>query len=200
MVLKNSWFWIKTLTHLICLAPFAFLVSNALQNNLGADPIAELTHETGDWALRFLLICLSITPLRQLIGQSWPQKFRRLLGLYAFFYASLHLAIYVVLDLQQYWSQIIDDIIKRPFITVGFAAWVLLIPLAVTSTKGWIKRLGKRWATLHKSIYLIAILAVVHFWWLVKSDIREPLIYASILVLLLGYRIYRRYFRQNPIK
>jgi methionine sulfoxide reductase heme-binding subunit len=200
MVLSNRWFWIKALAHSLCLLPLGLLIYNTLQNNLGADPVAVLTHKTGEWALRFLLVCLAVTPLRKIIGHAWPQKFRRLLGLYAFFYASLHLLVYLFVDLQQYWAQIFDDIIKRPFITVGFAAWLLLIPLAITSTKGWIKRLGKRWATLHKAIYVIAVLGVVHFWWLVKSDIREPLIYASILALLLGYRVYSRVQSRAVVK
>ncbi len=192
MVLRRSdlrWLVAKALAHLLALAPLATLVLAAWQQSLGADPVAELTHRTGDWALRLLLASLAMTPLRLLTGRPWPIRFRRLLGLYAFFYASLHLAVYVVLDLQGFWSKIFDDILKRPFITVGFTAWLLLLPLAVTSTKGWMKRLGRRWAQLHKAVYAIAVLAVLHFWWLVKADVREPAIYAAILAVLLAIRM-----------
>jgi len=192
MVLRRGdlrWLVVKALAHLLALAPLATLVLAVWQQSLGADPVAELTHRTGDWALRLLLASLAMTPLRLLTGRPWPIRFRRLLGLYAFFYASLHLAVYVVLDLQGFWSQIFDDILKRPFITVGFTAWLLLLPLAFTSTKGWMKRLGRRWAQLHKAVYAIAVLAVLHFWWLVKADIREPAIYAAILAVLLAIRM-----------
>lgn len=192
MVLRRGdlrWRVVKTLAHLLAVAPLATLVLAAWQQSLGADPVAELTHRTGDWALRLLLASLAMTPLRLLTGRPWPIRFRRLLGLYAFFYASLHLAVYVVLDLQGFWSQIFDDILKRPFITVGFTAWLLLLPLAFTSTKGWMKRLGRRWAQLHKAVYAIAVLAVLHFWWLVKADVGEPAIYAAILAVLLAIRM-----------
>lgn len=186
-----DWRWIgfKTLAHLLALLPLALLVRGVLQDTLGADPVAAITHETGDWALRLVLLGLAMTPLRRMLGQPWPIRFRRLVGLYAFFYASLHLATYVVLDLGQYWRQLLDDIVKRPYITVGFAAWLLLVPLALTSTKGWIRRLGRRWGQLHKLVYAVGILGVLHFLWLVKSDLREPLIYAAILTLLLGLRV-----------
>nr|WP_245559048.1 protein-methionine-sulfoxide reductase heme-binding subunit MsrQ [Arenimonas oryziterrae] len=161
----------------------------AANDGLGADPVAELTHRSGDWALRGLLACLAMTPLRRLSGQSWPIRFRRLLGLYAFFYASLHLAVYVVLDLNGFWSQILTDLVKRPFITVGFTAWLLLLPLAITSTQGWMRRLGRRWGQLHRAVYVAGVLAVLHFFWLVKADLREPLMYAAILAVLLGLRL-----------
>ena len=184
----------KALVHALALTPLAILawqfyeVCKTGSDVLGADPVAEIEHRTGLWALRFLLITLAITPLRQMTGQPVLIRFRRMLGLYAFFYACLHLAAYLGLDLRGYWTQIFEEIVKRPYITVGFAAWLLLVPLAITSTKGWIKRLGRNWARLHKLVYAIAVLAVLHFWWLVKSDIREPLLYASILALLLGWR------------
>ena len=200
MVLKKiDWRWIglKTGAHLLALLPLWLMVRATLADALGADPVAELTHRTGDWALRFLLLSLAMTPLRRVLDQAWPIRFRRLLGLYAFAYACLHLTIYVVLDLNGYWAQILEDIVKRPFITVGFLAWLLLTPLAITSTRGWIKRLGRRWGQLHRAVYAVGILAVLHFFWLVKADLREPLIYAAILALLLGLRLYWRWRRSS---
>lgn len=188
----------KTAVHLAALTPLAILlwqtwtVANG-SNALGADPIAEIEHRLGIWALRFLMLTLAITPLRQLSGWNVLIRFRRMLGLYAFAYASLHFAAYLGLDLRGYWVQVFEDITKRPYITVGFLAWLLLVPLAVTSTTGWIKRLGRNWARLHKAVYVIAVLAVLHFWWLVKSDIREPALYAGIAALLLGWRAWKGY-------
>ncbi len=187
------WFGLKALAHALALAPAAVLFWRAWHDGLGADPVAALTHGTGEWALRLLLLGLALTPLRQLLKRPWPIRFRRLLGLYAFFYASLHLTVYLLLDLGSYWSQIGADILKRPFITVGFAAWLLLVPLALTSTQAMMRRLKKNWQRLHRLVYAIAVLAVLHFWWLVKSDIREPLAYAAVLAVLLGWRVsYRR--------
>lgn len=189
----------KTLVHALCLTPLAILswqfwdVFRTGSDALGADPVAEVEHRLGIWALRFLLIALAVTPLRQLSGQAVVIRFRRMLGLYAFAYASLHLAAYLVLDLRGYWLQIFEEIVKRPYITVGFAAWLLLVPLAITSTQGWIRRLGRRWGQLHKLVYAIAVLAVLHFWWLVKSDIREPALYAGVLAVLLGWRLWTRW-------
>ena len=137
------------------------------------------------------MLTLAITPLRQLTGWSVLVRFRRMLGLYAFAYASLHFAAYLGLDLRGFWAQVFEDIVKRPYITVGFIAWLLLVPLAVTSTTGWIKRLGRNWSRLHKLVYVIAVLAVLHFWWLVKSDLREPALYAAIAAVLLGWRAWK---------
>lgn len=200
-----DWRWIglKALAHALALLPLALLVRGALGDTLGADPVAAITHATGDWALRLLLLGLALTPLRRIIGQPWPIRLRRLVGLYAFFYSSLHLATYLVLDLGSYWSQILEDIVKRPYITVGFLAWLLLVPLALTSTKGWIRRLGRRWGQLHKLVYAVAALGVLHFVWLVKSDLREPLVYAGVLALLLGMRLWwklRRAPAQAPMR
>ena len=187
----------KTLVHLLALVPLAILlwqvwdVARTGGDALGADPVAEIEHRLGLWALRFLMLALAITPLRQLSGKPVLVRFRRMLGLYAFFYASLHLAAYLGLDLRGYWTQIFEEIAKRPYITVGFAAWLLLLPLAITSTVGWIRRLGRNWARLHRLVYAIGVLAVLHFWWLVKSDIREPALYAGILAALLGWRAWK---------
>lgn len=190
--IDGRWFGLKALAHALALTPAALLSWRAWHDDLGADPVAALTHGTGEWALRLLLLGLAMTPLRQIGGRPWPIRFRRLIGLYAFFYASLHLAVYLFLDLGSYWSQIGADILKRPFITVGFAAWLLLVPLALTSTHAMMRRLKKNWQRLHRLVYAIAVLAVLHFWWLVKSDIREPLLYAAILFGLLAFRVLPR--------
>lgn len=187
----------KVAAHLLALTPLAILgwqfwqVWQTGNNALGADPVAEIEHHTGLWALRLLLLTLAITPLRQLTGQSVLIRFRRMLGLYAFFYACLHLTAYLALDLRGYWTQIFHEIAKRPYITVGFSAWLLLLTLAITSTQGWIRRLKRNWGRLHRAVYAAGVLAVLHFWWLVKSDIREPLLYATILAALLGWRAWK---------
>jgi methionine sulfoxide reductase heme-binding subunit len=178
---------------LCALAPFLYGVYLAFTGGFGANPIKEATHFTGDWALRLLLLTLAITPLRRLTRRNAFARFRRMLGLYAFAYATLHFAAYLGLDLRGYWMQVFEDIAKRPYITVGFLSWFLLVPLAVTSTTGWIKRLGRNWARLHMLVYPVAVLAVLHFWWLVKSDLREPALYAAIAALLLGWRIWKRW-------
>ena len=194
----------KVLVHALALTPAAILAWQIREEfltgsgGLGADPIAAIEHYLGLWALRLLLITLAITPLRQLTGQPVWLRFRRMLGLYAFFYASAHLAAYLLLDLKGYWTQIFEEIAKRPYITVGFLAWLLLIPLAATSTQGMMRRLGRLWGQLHRLIYPIAVLAVLHFWWLVKSDIREPLLYAAVLAALLGWRLYKRLAAPRP--
>lgn len=184
---------IKAVLFVLCLVPAAALTWRFFDEALGANPIEAITHATGEWTLRFLLITLAVTPLRRLTGWHWLIRLRRMLGLYAFFYALLHFLTYVVLD--QFFDgwAIVLDVLKRPYITVGFAAFVLLIPLAVTSTNRMIKRLGgRRWQALHRSVYAIAILGVVHYWWLVKADIAGPLIYALILAALLGARAWWR--------
>lgn len=189
----------KAAVHLAALTPLAILlwqmwtVARTGNNALGPDPVAEIEHRLGLWALRLLMVTLAITPLRQLTGWNVLVRFRRMLGLYAFAYASLHFAAYLGLDLRGYWLQVFEDIAKRPYITVGFLAWLLLVPLAVTSTAGWIRRLGRHWARLHRLVYLVTVLAVLHFWWLVKSDIREPALYAAIAALLLGWRAWKRW-------
>ncbi|MDQ6704765.1 MAG: sulfoxide reductase heme-binding subunit YedZ [Acidobacteriota bacterium] len=166
------------------------LAVRGLRQDLGANPIEFITHATGTWTLRFLLITLAVTPLRVLAGVPLLIRFRRMLGLFAFFYAVLHFVTYIWLDKFFDMSDILKDIVKRPFITVGFAAFLCLIPLAITSTKGMIRRLGgKRWQRLHRLIYASALLGVVHYYWLVKSDVRLPVLYGTILGTLLLYRI-----------
>ncbi|MCL4150647.1 UNVERIFIED_CONTAM: hypothetical protein GTU68_007446 [Idotea baltica] len=183
---------------LLCLLPAAYLLYGALNNQLGANPIEVLTRDTGEWTLRFLLITLAVSPLRLLFKWHFLADVRRLLGLYSFFYATLHMLLYVWLDQFFDLSAIIKDIIERPFITVGFFSFLALIPLAVTSNKAMIKRLGtERWQQLHKLVYAIGIGGAVHFYMLVKKDITEPLIYISILAFLLAIRLYRRSLSQS---
>jgi sulfoxide reductase heme-binding subunit YedZ len=182
--------WLKISVFLLALIPLTKLALNAYNDNLGANPIEKITHVTGYWTLTFLLITLTITPLRRLTGWLWLVRFRRMLGLFAFFYACLHFSTYLVLDQFFDWASIAKDIIKRPYITIGFAAFVLLIPLAITSNNYSIKLMGgKRWLLLQRLTYLIAIAGVVHFWWLVKKDITEPLTFAVLLGVLLTIRL-----------
>lgn len=184
---------VKTLLFVACLLPLAWLIRGFFNDELGANPVEAITHGTGDWALRLLLASLALTPLRILSSLNWLLRLRRMLGLFAFFYATLHFATYLWLDQFFDWSGIARDILRRPFITVGFAAFVLLLPLAATSFNAAIRRLGgRRWQALHRSVYAIGILSVLHYWWLVKADVTRPLIYAAILALLLGYRAWRR--------
>lgn len=194
-------FWLKTSVFLLALLPFAKLIYRVFNASLGANPVEKITHVTGYWTLVFLLLTLSITPLRRLTGWSWLVRLRRMLGLFAFFYGCLHLLTYLVLDQFFDWAGIIEDIIKRPYITVGFACFVLLIPLAITSTNRMMKLIGgKRWQLLHRLIYPIAIGGVVHFWWLVKKDISEPLLFAVLLGLLLGMRLFYRVRKTSRAK
>ena len=179
---------IKPLLFIICLVPFIVLTVGAVNDTLGANPVEKLTLETGEWTLRLLLLTLVITPLRRITGHAWLIKLRRMLGLFTFFYACLHFTTYIWLDQFFDWQEILIDIPKRPFITVGFAAFVLLIPLALTSTNSMMRLLKKRWVQLHKLIYVIAVLGCLHFLWVVKADTLEPLIYFVILLILLGYR------------
>ena len=184
---------IKAIVFFLCLLPAANLALGWQADALGANPIETITHASGEWALRFLLITLAVTPLRRLTGLHWLLRLRRMLGLYAFAYAATHFAIYLWLDQFFDWGAIARDILERPFITIGLAALVLMIPLAATSNSFAIRRLGGRqWQSLHRSTYAIAILAVVHFWWLVKADVLEPAVYALILAALLGVRAWWR--------
>ena len=182
--------WLKVPVFVTCLIPLIRLGWEAYTGNLGANPIETITHSTGTWTLVFLLVTLAVTPLRRLSKLLWLVRFRRMLGLFAFFYGSLHLTTYVWLDKFFAVREMLADIAKRPFITMGLTAFVLMIPLALTSTKGWIRRLGgKRWQALHRLIYFSAIAGVIHYLWLVKADKRKPLEYGAILLLLLAYRV-----------
>ncbi|MBI5921434.1 MAG: sulfoxide reductase heme-binding subunit YedZ [Betaproteobacteria bacterium] len=174
----------------VCLIPLLRLVWGAWNDTLGANPIEFITRSLGSWALNFLLITLCVTPLRKLTGWNWLLQLRRMLGLYVFFYASLHLSTYLWLDKFFDWQEIVKDIFKRPFITIGMSAFAMLLPLALTSTKGMVRRLGGlHWQRLHRLIYVIAICAVVHYWWLVKLDVSLPAIYSVLLCILLGFRL-----------
>jgi sulfoxide reductase heme-binding subunit YedZ len=180
----------KAPVFVLCLAPVAWLSWAAAQGLLGANPISEITKETGTWTLRFVVGTLAITPVRKLTGWNLLVRYRRMLGLFAFFYGTLHLVTYLWLDQFFDASAIAKDVLKRPFITVGFAAFLLMVPLALTSTQGWIRRLGgKRWQALHRLIYATAVLGVVHYWWLVKADISRPLAYGVIIATLLAARL-----------
>ena len=188
---------VKPLVFAACLIPALLLVRDAFTGGLGVNPVEDITHRTGDWALRFLLVTLAVTPLRRLAGWNGLIRFRRMVGLFAFFYAVLHFSTYLVFDHFFDLRLIIDDIAERKYVTAGFVGFVLMIPLAVTSTQGWIRRLGKRWTALHRLVYASAVAGVVHFLWLVKIDIGEPLIYAVILAILFGVRLAYRYRGQG---
>lgn len=182
--------WTKVVVFLVCLGPAAWLVWRGIHQDLTADPIKYITHFTGDWILRFLVITLAITPLRKILHVPQLIRFRRMFGLFAFFYAFLHFSTWIGLDQTFNWAGMWQDVMKRPFITVGFTGFVLLIPLALTSTAGWIRRLGgKRWQMLHRLIYATAVLGVIHFYWSVKSDVNKPLEYAFLVGILLAWRI-----------
>jgi methionine sulfoxide reductase heme-binding subunit len=200
-------FVLKPLVFLASLGPAAWLVWAGLTGNLSANPLSDLTNETGVWALRFLCITLAITPLRRLTGWNPAIRFRRMTGLFAFFYGSLHFLTYTIADrfagldfpdgivawstVRNLAASVAADIYKRPFITVGFTAFILMVPLAVTSTAGMIRRLGgKRWNALHRLIYVSAMAAPLHYWWLVKADVRRPITYGAVVAILLGFRLF----------
>jgi sulfoxide reductase heme-binding subunit YedZ len=180
---------LRTLALVLGFAPLVGLVVAAVTDRLGANPIEKITHVTGEWGLRYLVLCLGVTPLRRLTGWRMLSLERRTLGLFAFLYAALHLTTYVALDLGFDWASLGEDITERPYITVGFATFCILLALASTSTRAAVRRLGHRWKPLHRLVYLAGIGAVVHFLWLVKSDTREPLIYAAIVASLLLVRL-----------
>ena len=179
----------KVVVFLTCLAPFGWLVVRALTGRLGINPVEDLELTTGIWALRFLVATLLVTPVRRLSGWNRIVQYRRMLGLFTFFYASVHFAIYVGVDQFFAFGFIVKDVAKRPFITMGFTAFVLMIPLAVTSTKGWIRRLGRRWQVLHRLIYVSGVCAAIHYLWKVKVMIGSPVYYATVIGLLLAFRL-----------
>ena len=190
--------WVlKPALFVLCLGPLGWLVWAAFTGGLGANPISTITKETGTWTLRFLVLTLSVTPLRRITGWNEAVRFRRMIGLFAFVYGSLHFLTYIWLDQFFAVDEIVKDIRKRPFITVGFTAFSLMVPLALTSTTASIRRLGgKRWQRLHRLVYFSAIAGVSHYWWLVKADIQRPQIYAAIVAMLLGFRVVTTYVKR----
>jgi len=189
--------WIKVPVFVLCLVPLTRLIWRYLNHELGANPIEFITHTTGDWTLIFLVLTLSITPARKLLRRPELIRFRRMLGLFAFFYGFLHFSTWIGLDKFFDLAEMLHDVRKRPFITAGFTGFVLMIPLAATSTAGWIRRLGgRRWQMLHRLIYASAVAGVVHYYWLVKSDVRKPVFYGTIVALLLAYRLGNRLLRK----
>ena len=198
---------LKPVVFVAALGPFAWLVWAALTGNLSVNPLSDLTNETGVWTLRFVCITLALTPLRRITGWNWAIRFRRMTGLFAFFYGTLHFLTYVIADrfagldfpdgivalstLRNLAKSVGEDIYKRPFITVGFTTWLTMVPLALTSTAGSIRRLGgKRWNRLHRLVYATGVGGVLHYWWLVKADIQRPMIYGGVVAILLGFRVY----------
>ena len=210
--------YLKPFIFAAALGPLAWLVWAALTGNLSANPLSDITNETGIWTLRFLCITLSVTPLRRLTGWHWLIRFRRMFGLFAFFYGTLHLLTYVIVDrfagldfpdgivavrtLRDLAVSVVQDIGKRPFITVGFTGWLLMVPLALTSTAGMIRRLGgRRWNLLHRLVYVSAIAGPVHYWWLVKADVRRPVTYGLVVATLLVFRIgWARWHAATPAR
>ncbi len=189
----------KPVVFLVCLAPALLVVGDAVEltGRLGANPVEEIQDRFGIWALRFIMTTLAVTPLRRLTGWNWLARFRRMFGLFTFFYALMHFLTWLILDQGLLLSAILEDIIERPFVTIGFAALLLLLALAVTSTNSMRRRLGRRWQTLHNAAYLVAMLGVWHHWWQVKKDITEPLTYAIILAVLLGARLWWRWQKRK---
>jgi sulfoxide reductase heme-binding subunit YedZ len=185
---RFQWGLIKTIVFTVCLMPFATITWDALSDLLGADPIQTLHFRTGDWALRFLLITLTMTPLQRVFNTPTPIRFRRMFGLFTFFYASLHFLVWLVLDQSLSIDNMLEDVPESPYIILGLVAYIMLMLLAVTSTAGMMKRLGRKWDALHKLVYMIAIAGVVHFFWLTKLDYQEPIIYAIVLSTLLAFR------------
>lgn len=187
----------KPFVFALALVPVVLLARRVFEGDLGTNPIETLNRYTGDWTLRFLLITLAVTPLRQITNWPYLIRFRRMLGLFAFFYVCLHFLSWSWIDKVFDWNEMVKDVVKRPFITLGFACFLTLIPLAATSTNAMVRRLGgKRWRALHRLVYVIATGGVIHYLWLVKSDIRQPLLYGGILAVLLGYRLWG-YFRRR---
>lgn len=196
--LRNPRLWqiVRAVIFVLALLPFVYLLQGAVLNTLGADPARELALETGRWALRFLLMSLAITPLRELTGLTGLFPLRRTLGLFSLFYAVLHFIIYMVFLLELRWSEIGSDIVERPYITVGFTALLILVAMGVTSTKAMMRRLGRRWKQLHQLVYLASLLALLHLLWILRTDLFDAVFYGTILLLLLGYRLVTRLNRR----
>ncbi len=188
----------KPIVFLVCLLPFALALGDlfGITGSLGANPVEELQDRFGNWGLRFVMIALSVTPLRKITGKVWLLRFRRMLGLFAFFYVLAHFLNWFVLDQGMLWSAILEDLTERPFIALGFTALLLLTAMAVTSTTGMRRRMGKRWIKLHYSVYVVGLLGVWHYWWQVKADFLEPLIHSVVLFVLLGYRVWQKKARR----
>ncbi len=184
--------FLKPAVFLLALVPFALLLIRALQNNLGPDPAQELSIETGEWTLRFLLITLALTPLRDFTGRSEFVRQRRMLGLFALFYATVHLLGWMTFILGFRWFAIVEELVERPYITVGFTSYLILFALGITSPKAMVRKLGKNWKRLHRLVYLASVLGVVHLLWILRTDIGEAVLYGSIVFVLLGYRIARK--------
>lgn len=180
---------LRILTFLACLIPFVALVSKVVQNDLGPDPAKELALLTGEWAIRFLLLALAMSPLRQLSGRVEFAQRRRMIGLFALFYASVHFLVWVVFLLGLQWGAILEEVVERPYITVGFSSFVILVALGVTSPRAMVRRLGKNWRRLHRLVYVAGVLAVVHLVWIVRTDLSQALVYGAILAALLGWRV-----------
>ncbi|HIL93473.1 MAG TPA: sulfoxide reductase heme-binding subunit YedZ [Cycloclasticus sp.] len=190
---------LKTIVFILCLLPFSLISWDAVNNLLGADPIQTLHFRTGDWTLRFLFITLTMSPLQRLFKSPLPIHFRRMFGLFAFFYASLHVLVWLVLDQSLSIDNMLEDVPESPYVILGLVAYSMLLSLAVTSTAGMMRRMGRSWVTLHKLVYIIAVMGVVHFFWLTKLDYIEPIIYAAVLSILLAYRwpTIKRLFNPN---
>lgn len=201
-VIRQIRFIWKPLFFVVCLVPFALVVGDTfdITGRLGANPIEEIQDRFGNWGLRFLLLALAVTPLRKISGWNWLTRFRRMAGLFAFFYVLMHFLTWLILDQSLLLSAIAEDIVKRPFITIGFAALLILLALAATSTAAMRRRMGRNWQKLHNWVYVAAILGVWHYWWQVKLDASDPAIYAVVLAILLGYRLWqKRHARRSAI-
>jgi sulfoxide reductase heme-binding subunit YedZ len=184
----------KPVVFVLALLPACSLLYDAIQNQLGPDPADTLALETGGWALRFLLLTLAVTPLRTLTGKGWVVRYRRMVGLFSLFYASLHFLVYLAFLIEWQWSAFVEDTVERTYMLVGLTAFLLLVPLGLTSTRGMMQRLGSRWKRLHRLVYVSATLAVIHFIWQIRSDFGEPMLYAFLLIVLLAFRLKKRSF------
>lgn len=191
---------IKVTLFLVLLIPFALIIWDGFNDNLTADPIEEILHRTGIWSLRILLLTLLMTPLKIITGSALFIRVRRLFGLFTFFYATLHLVVYVWLDLGLDWAHFFEDVVERPYITVGMLAWLLMLPMAITSNRRMVRKLGAWWKKLHRAIYAVIALGCLHFLWLVKSDVTEPLIYTGIGLILLVFRFIQHKYGQRKAR